>query len=178
MKRLLLIICLICFFVISKGQTMPLDKETGKIIYTEVISMDSINKDELFNRAKNCFVTVFKNSSNVIQNENKIDGIITGKGVIKAYARALGSDYDGGYINFTITIACKDGRYKYIITNFIHEGNGSKMPSGGNLENETVPTWTNRQWSIMKSQTNNNVKELIVQIKNMMLQKSIQTDNW
>lgn len=52
------------------------------------------------------------------------------------------------------------------------------MPSGGNLENETVPTWTNRQWSIMKSQTNNNVKELIVQIKNMMLQKSIQTDNW
>lgn len=60
---------------------MPLDKETGKIIYTEVISMDSVNKDELFNRAKNCFVTVFKNSSNVIQNKNEFNGIITGKGV-------------------------------------------------------------------------------------------------
>ena len=160
------------------SQTLPIDKETGAIIYSEVITVDSVSKDELYKRAKSCFVTLFKNSSDVIKNENSSDGTITGKGVIKAYARALGTDYDGGYVNFFITIACKDGRYKYIITNLTHEGTGSKMPSGGNLENESVSTWTNKQWSIMKQQTNKSIIDLISQIKQIMLQKTIQSEDW
>lgn len=103
MKKTLLALFLfaICFKTqMAISQTLPIDKETGAIIYSEVITVDSVSKDELYKRAKSCFVTLFKNSSDVIKNENSSDGTITGKGVIKAYARALGTDYDGGYVNF------------------------------------------------------------------------------
>ncbi len=52
------------------------------------------------------------------------------------------------------------------------------MPSGGNLENESVSTWTNKQWSIMKQQTNKSIIDLISQIKQIMLQKTIQSEDW
>jgi hypothetical protein len=172
---------LIIFSLNVKAQdsSLPIDESTKLISYTEVVTVnDSSSKDELFSRAKSCFAHLFKSSKNVIQNEDKDSGIIIGKGNIKAHARALGSDYNGGFVNFTITIACKDGRYKYVITDFIHEGTGSEMPSGGNLENESARIWSNKQWKIMKSQTDTEIKNLISLIKSEMSKPTPQNEKW
>ena len=178
-KLLTLFIIITCINLKAQEVSFPLDTVTHLISYTEVVKLtDSTSKNELFSRAKTCFAYVFKSSKNVIQNEDKDAGIIIGKATIKAHARALGSDYDGGFVNFTITIVCKDGRYKYTITDFVHEGTGSKMPSGGNLENKSVGTWTNRQWNLMKSQTDTEVKNLISSIKSEMRKPSPQNDKW
>ena len=169
----------VSFFSKAQEASLPIDETTKLISYNEVVTVNnSTSKDELFSRAKSCFAYLFKSSKSVIQNEDKDSGIIIGKGNIKAYAKALGIDFEGGFVNFTITIACKDGRYKYVITNFFHEGTGSKMPSGGNLENEIVRTWTNRQWKTMKSQTDTEIKNLASLIKSEMSKPTPQNDKW
>lgn len=158
---------------------LPIDSSTGKITYSEVVAMkDSVSKSELFARAKTCFVNLFKNSKEVIQNEDKENGIIIGKGNIRVNASALGTEVDGGHINFTLTIAVKKGRYKYTFTDFAHEGNGINLPSGGDLENGKPKNWRTKIWDSFLSQTDNEVKNMISSIKIEMNKTSPQNDNW
>lgn len=180
-RTIILSLILGLVFCVARAQdaNLPIDPKTNLISYSEVVVLtDSAAKNELFSRAKSCFAHLFKSSQKVIQNEDKEAGTIIGKGTIKAYARALGADFDGGYVNFTITIACKDGRYKYILSDFVHEGTGSKMPSGGNLENTSASTWTNRQWNHMKSQIDADIKSMISKIKSEMNKPSPQNEDW
>ncbi len=171
-KLFTLFLIFLCIDV--KGQDTNLAKA-----YSEVMVLtDPASKDELFSRAKSSFAHLFRNSQKVIQNEDKDAGIIIGKGNIKAYARTLGKDYDAGYVNFTLTIACKDGRYRYTITDLVHQGTGSNMPSGGSLENTSAHSWTDKQWNLMKSQINDNIKGLISSIKLDMNKPSPKNDDW
>ena len=158
---------------------LPIDSSSGKITYSEVVTLkDTVSKNELFSRAKTCFVHLFKNSKEVIQNEDKEAGNIIGKGNIKVYARALGADVDGGYINFTLTISVKNGKYKYTITDFAHEGNGINLPSGGNLENGKPKNWRSKIWDSYLSQTDDETKSMISSIKLEMSRPTPKSENW
>lgn len=183
MKTFLLAFLTISLFlrINSNGQEVhfPIDTITNLITYSEITTLnDSAKKNELFARAKSCMVHLFKNSNEVIQNEDKENCVIIGKGLINAYAKALGKYYDAGFVNFTITIACKDGRYKYVITELVHDGGNSNMPSVGALEKEDPPVWTNKQWQNLKLQTDEKIKEMISFIKSEMLKASIQKQEW
>ncbi len=179
MKSLITVILLL-LYVGSYGQIIfPIDKTTGKITYSEVVTLkDSISKDELFSRAKICFTHLFKNSKSVIQNEDKEAGSIIGKGNLKVYARALGTNYDGGFVNFTITISVKQGRYKYTITDFNHENTGSTLPAGGNLENGKPKQWMQKQWENVLNRVDEEMRNLISSIKTEMSNLTPKTDNW
>jgi hypothetical protein len=89
--------------------------ENGSVIYTEVVKVDSLNKKELYNRAKKWVVLKYKSANDVIQLDDKEDGIIIGKGNfgIKYYSRRP-------TINHTLQIETRDGRYKYTISSFIY----------------------------------------------------------
>jgi hypothetical protein len=183
MKKISYLILFMLFAVKSNlyCQEFPLDSKTNLYTFTDVVIVkDSVSKDELFNRSKNCFVSLFKNSQKVIQEENRENGVIVGKGNIKVYAKALGMTAPAGYVNFTISLYVKNGRYKYIISNFIHEGSGSNMPSVGNLENEKPGSfsWTNKQWNDVKNQVYNEIDNIIVTIKLEMNKKSEIKNDW
>jgi hypothetical protein len=178
-KALFIFLLMLCCETRAQEPNFPIDPSTRLITYSEVVAVqDSANKSELYSRAKSCFAHLFKSAQDVVQNDDKEAGTIIGKATVKAYARAMGADFDGGYVRFTLTIACKDGRYKYTFTNFIHEGTGSKMPSGGNLENTSAPTWTDRQWNLMKSQIHDNVQDMISTLKTAMNKPSPQSEDW
>lgn len=185
MKNLIVISAMCILFSSSNafGQketpNLPIDGSTGKITYSEVVTLNgNLSKNELFGRAKTCFVNVFKDSKEVIQNEDQENGTITGKGIFKVYARAIGMDVYAGNVNFTLTIAVKDGKYKYIITDLNHEGNGVNLPSGGNLENGKPKGWTTKVWNGILSQTDEETKNLISSIKIDMNKTSPKNDNW
>lgn len=178
----LIVVYLILFTFVANGQKesvkFPIDDATGKITYTEVVTVkDSVSKNELFSRAKICFVHLFNNSKNVIQNEDKEAGSLIGKGNITVHARALGTNYEGGYVNFTLTIAIKDGKYKYTVTDLAHEGINS-MPSGGNLESGKPKQWMQRQWDGVLNETDSKIKDLISSVKLEMNKPSPKSDNW
>lgn len=135
-------ISIITFFLIFlyfKGYSqtasyLPIDKETKLITYSEVVIMDStINKNELYSRAREWFAKAFKSSINVIQMDDKENGKIIGKGLTQVYHKSFGKSYPSGNINFTISLYLKDGKYKYEITNFHHTGE-TNVDSQGNCE--------------------------------------------
>lgn len=118
MKKIIYLFILTMFSTNSFSQEKLLDilpLENGNVVYTEVVKVDSINKKELYNRAKKWFVLNYKSANAVIQLEDKEDGMIIGKGNfrIKYYSR-------NPTIEHTLQIETRDGRYKYTVSRFIY----------------------------------------------------------
>jgi len=108
----------------SKGNTatpsLPIDSITGRIIYTDVVYVDSsTTKEELFSRAREWFAKAYKSSLDVIQMEDQTNGKIIGKAAISVYSL---TKFPDGHINYTISLYFKNGRYKYELTDFYHKG--------------------------------------------------------
>lgn len=175
------------------GQTetlnLPIDSLTNKITYSEIVYVDSLaNKQELFSRVREWFAKAYKSSTNVIQMEDKENGKIVGKALLKIYFTALGMQQDGGYINYTIAIYIKDGKYKYEITDFYHTGiyvNSSvgKQPDGGACEiliKEKKGFWGNsykRTYERYIFQMDENIKALVSDLKAAMTTKT-KNEEW
>lgn len=96
--------------------------DKGEIEYQEVVALDSLSKEAIYNRAKRMFVTLFKDSRNVLELDDKESGSLIGNGNTDVY-------YHTGYLNvnahatfwFTIEIDIKDGRYRLTLNNFENE---------------------------------------------------------
>ncbi len=102
---------------VQKESIMPL--VDSQVVYTEVIKIDSVNKDELYNRAKRFFVSTYKSANDVIQLDDKENGQIIGKGIIVVNYNMGIAGYQKTNVYHTITITAKDGRYKYEIKDLI-----------------------------------------------------------
>ena len=71
------------FLLMALGLAIPALKaqDVAPLTYSEVIQVDGVSKDELYNRAKQWFVATYGDATKVIQNEDKESGIITGKAI-------------------------------------------------------------------------------------------------
>lgn len=121
MKNILTSILFVIATSFTNGQEKLLDIlpiENGSVTYTGIVQVDSASKNNLYFRAKKWFVDYYKSAKDVIQLDDKDNGEITGKGFFKIsyYTREP-------YINHTISILVKDGRFKYIITDFSYSDN-------------------------------------------------------
>jgi hypothetical protein len=148
MKKVLLILVFISILgKIGTTQELPMDSTTGKYTFQGVVKVDSTSKNELYSRAREWFAKTFNSANNVIQMDDKEAGKIIGKGCFKV--RCGKWDWDDrkierGVINFTLSIYIKDGKFKYVITDFSHEDgqvissgrSSTKLLGGGALEVE------------------------------------------
>jgi len=173
---------------------LPIDSQTNKISYTEVVYVDSLTKkQELFSRAREWFAKTFNSSTNVIQMEDKESGKIIGKALIQVYHKGLVMTYKWGYINYTISVYIKDGRYKYELTDFYHSGQSNtgmgmiSAPDYGACEDMINykstfgdPIAKNNILSSMISQLNSNSIILVQNLKSAMTTKKMNTtnENW
>lgn len=85
----------------------PFPLVDGRIDFSEVVSVEAANKDELYARAKLWFADSFNSSNHVIQLDDKDNGIVLGKGTIIEQDRNGKKTWE-----FTIKIQLKEGRYK------------------------------------------------------------------
>lgn len=116
-KKLLLIGCLA---VVSAGavlaQNLPIDAETKKVLYQETVEIDSLTKDVLAERAKAWMKQYYKS--------DKLDmNDVANSRVMKEGYFVIKLTYDYKYksennVSYMITIACKEGKYRYSITDF------------------------------------------------------------
>lgn len=94
--------------------------------YEEVVAIESAPKDELYDRAYRWFVQYSKDANATIQLEDRVNGEIVGKmsivttvsykGSLKEFVSAADRVITMKSTNdITISIICKDNRYKYII---------------------------------------------------------------
>jgi hypothetical protein len=164
---------------------LPIDSSTSKITYSEVVYLDSLaNKQELFSRAREWFAKAYKSSRNVIQMEDKENGKIIGKALMQVYYK----EFPYGYINYTISIYIKDGRYKYEFTDFHHTGQqGRDVPDFGVCEKmiKTSDKYMGiisyqKYYNYCLYQMDNNIKDLITDLKAAMTRKATNSkkDDW
>ncbi len=108
MKRLVYIL-LFTTSISSFGQTFGLNNETRLLTFEEVIRVDSMKSEEIYNKAKEWVILTFRNSEQVIVGDNKptlvkatyIQKSIIGISLFEYYS--------------TITIRIKDGAIKITI---------------------------------------------------------------
>ena len=160
-------------------------QENNPISFSEVVKVDSTRlAADLFPQAKMWFVEAFKNSKAVIQMEDLNNKTIIGNASIPYSSRFLiGSGTTVGKITYQISIACKDGRYKYDITNFIHEGKSMSfgyLTTAEDPKNKFGPTGTRiKVHKEMKDIAEREAIILINALKSFMSQNKVSTkEDW
>jgi hypothetical protein len=165
----------------QSGKTIPLLREDIRdvnvgvietLTFTDVIQVEGVSKNELYNRARLWFIGAFVSADDVLLMENKQEGQLIGEGNFKFVPKMyLGSDI-GGIIKFTIKLFVKDGRYKYVITEFVNKPKGAKQGIFGVITTDyycPVKTggskkWNDKTWWNMKSDIYKNIPPLIADL--------------
>jgi len=140
MKKLLFV-CL--FYAVNSvyGQDtvgMHLPIKDGHLIYEGVIDQPGKSKIDLYNNARQWFVDYFKSSKDVIQNEDKDQGRIIGKGIIKIPWKTFAGSgfYD---CKITIQVDVKNEKYRYKIYDFILNTTVASLSGGAGSRYEFTP---------------------------------------
>ena len=193
MKRLTIVFVLTTLLSFALKAQLPTNSD-GVVEFTDVVLADSLTKDVLFDNAKRWFVVAFKDAKEVIQLMDKENGEIIGKGVFSYNSSfAYGSATTKGYINFTVKIIVKDGRYKYLFTHFIHTGS-TYVSTYGNApaqsfglitsnaqcsnEGQLNYNWRVRVCEDIKQYIGSTVPALIKQLNAAMLKPSVVDEDW
>ncbi len=149
----------------------------------------TLTKDDLYNRAHHWVISIFNNPQKVIQLNDKNEGQIICKGGFEYKAVKWwggGTVNADGYIDFTLKLYFKDGRYKYILSDFIHKPLDGI--SFGEITNSDKPPMKSHMgskkrailiWEDLKSKSKSNAEIIISSlIKEMEKKVSIENDDW
>jgi hypothetical protein len=98
------------------AQNLPIDAETKKVLYQETVSIDSLTKDILAERAQ-LWMKQFYKSDKLDMND------VVNSRIMKEGYFIIKLTYDYKYksennVSYMITIASKEGKYRYSITDF------------------------------------------------------------
>jgi len=140
------ILIFLCLGLQAQIQTtidLPIDKETGKIVFSQVVQTDSVKKDKLFEllRTWASTTTQIKEKTISVADKESYEISITCKDPILYNENGMSTNFC--FINYSITFYIKDDKFKYLIRNFNHlgcdRGGGyNSMKSIGDLENILV----------------------------------------
>jgi len=178
MKKITIFIFLVCCTSTFGQIAIPIDKNSGKAIFTEVISIDSISAENLYNRARLFVVNNYNSAKTVTDlSDDKLQSIVL-KAYTTSHFKSWAGIYEAGGFNYILKIYCKDGRYKYEISDLVHTGmyDTVNISSGGAIENVKPACGTMHiskgQWDYIKKDCISNIEELIKNLKKSMLIKS------
>ncbi len=109
---------LLCIFIsnlsYSQKKEFPISTN-GEIEFSEVIEINNI-KNKLYANAKDWVARTFGDYKEVIQFEDPNEGKLIMKGISNVSSKPNGSKED---ISYTITIDCKDKKYRYRINDIL-----------------------------------------------------------
>ncbi|MCQ2279242.1 MAG: DUF4468 domain-containing protein [Bacteroidales bacterium] len=128
MKRLSLFVLFISVAMLGFAQKknttapvapdMPIDDETQLITYKEVIQENGTAK-ELYARALNWAKSFYHNPSEVIKEQDDKNFVIKMRGSVRIYSHLKdGSKITKNVVYYNFTLQCREGRYRYTITDF------------------------------------------------------------
>lgn len=129
--KVIVVSMFLCGSFYCVGQTimdsLPLESSTGKIKYEQVIEIPG-TKDGLFTKTKLWLVDMFENSKDVIQHEDKAEGVITGQGYFLykyyfSYAKKKAIITEKNIAveraSFAFKVFLKDGKAKLLVSDIV-----------------------------------------------------------
>ncbi len=175
MKKLSL---LFAFFLLVKfvnaQNELPINEQTGKVTFLKVVDAEGLSAKKLYQLTKE-----WAESKGFTLQEEVVADEVVYKASTKVYYPSAdgGGTTDEGIVHFSFSGFFKDGKYRLIVTDFTHEGDG-KLPDGGKLENQTPECgkikMSGRGWVTIKNKTRENIEELIADIQRVI--KEVEND--
>ena len=158
MYKILFTTSLLFTIFTSKAQDLPVNAKSGKITFMKTIDAEGLTSQQLYDIAKKWGELHNLNISEDLAG-NKIT--YTGKHNIE-YPTARSSEKSKGDVNFKMQFGAKEGKYRYIFTDFKHTGNPD---DAGALENSEPDCGfqkiTVRGWTLIKKTTRLETLKLI-----------------
>lgn len=177
MKKLLILVCFVCFSLSAIGQNeelkIPLNSEK-QVEYSEVIDMPNLSKAELYKRCKKWFAVAYKSAKDVIQSDTEEE--IIGKGATN-YSFVLNNYADTFSCGYTIVISLKDNKYKYkisglMVTNSVGTAPVENLVSGFQTAKKKL---AKKACKVQLDSIDANLKALIESLKKAM---ATEKDEW
>lgn len=164
MKKLLTIAAIVALplFVKAQSPTPPMNSETNKYTYMDVVTVNQskLNEADLYTTIQEWA----KSKGYTLEKEEKDINQLTYKCSIEvSYPSTKGGTVVTGKVYFHAIIAAKSGKYRYIFTDFIHM---EERGSGGELELDSPKCGINRlltrSWAQIKAETDKKMKEEVI----------------
>ena len=95
---------------------LPYDKETKLVTYEETINVPGAGQAELFTRAKEWVYKYYKNPAGILRTMDSVNGKIECRHKLRIFNELDGSRTPAGFINYSVYIFVRDGKYKYRVT--------------------------------------------------------------
>ena len=174
MKQLLIsILMLLGIISNSIAQNLPIDAGTGKITYLEVVDATGVKPTDLTKVVKE-----WATKQGFTLKEEAADKLVYDASIAVDYPNINGSSTEKSLVTFSLSLFIKDGKYRYIATDFFHVGDLKVKASGGKLENVTpecgATKMTSKSWVLIKNTTNSKVIVLTDDLKRVV--KEYQND--
>ena len=99
------------------SQDFPLDTK-GKISYSDVIEVDSLNEEDLFRNGVKWFTTL-QHEKVVITGKDSLNGNLSGYSSFLVYSQSDALKKVSGRISYSLSIDVKDNKYRYCFTDFV-----------------------------------------------------------
>lgn len=123
----LVIVSLTALAASGQNQHLPVDPNTGKVSYYEVVTAPGQSLNKLFGKAKKWIATKHSEAHPyTISYESEKDGNITAKGSF-----TLPAERRRYIVQFLVNISTKDGKYRYEFTDLVVQFTTAAGASGG-----------------------------------------------
>jgi hypothetical protein len=154
---------------------LPVDRQTGLITWSGIIELSGKNVTQLLASAKDWLSHPPLSVTMQVVDEDNAEGKIIAKGSFLYIYNNLINHPPGGSVHFTLSLFFKNGKYKYVINEFVHSGI-RKIPSVGPLEQTEPPrkenvfeTWMFRNnWNRLKIYTEGQINSLVESLEKAM----------
>lgn len=164
-------------FLITNSLVLAQPFEFEKIIVTDSLE----TKDILFNRLSSRLIEYIggqdKYEKNIIHSDKEL-GVIKFKQLL-AYKKGLRSD--DGFVDYNVNVYFKDGRFKIVLSDFIHRGKGISLNKV--TYDEEYPhkqsdflKFRKKAWKELKSYIELEVPAIILSIE-MLIQTPTEIEN-
>lgn len=157
------------------------DEASGDYYFEEVVPVDGITKDVLYDRAKKWITANLKTADNNIDANDKEFTIVNSAAIKVDRKLMVGLEIHEGYFDFKLRVWCKDGKYKVRVDNvmyyviieqsggFAEKGMKPRTYAYSELEN-------NKMGKYLKKQANEKIASLLNVMKNSVV-KGTETKN-
>lgn len=168
MKKILSTFVFIAIVGLAYSQPLPINEKTNKVTFIEVVDSPGMTASDLDKVVKD----FMKEKPYVLKEEQA-----GSKLVYNAYHKVSHPGKNGGFedgkVNFSFSVFFKDNKYRIILTDFVHEGEG-KVPDGGELEEKSAACgpskMTAKAWVTIKNRTRALSEEVIDELKQKVLE--------
>ena len=181
MKKFILSLLAISSLSIGFAQTtnewgMPYNSEKKAFIIDEAVTVDGVNKAEMYKRANDWITEYFTSGQKKIYERDPDQNFLKLKHRIQLYRTVKKERVNDGLVEFHLEIYFKDGKYKYTFSNFRSVADANSQP----IEKWMDANFTPKDVAVAKyTNLNTLMQEIIDNMKKyMQTGKKDANTNW